>query len=127
MTISKRENMGRGRRARRIRKKIFGTSERPRLCVRRSLKHMYAQLIDDEKGVTIMQVGSSGKGFSAGAGADGKRRPAKSAVAKAIGELLAEKAKAKGVTKVVFDRKGYRYHGRVKALAEAARGKGLVF
>ena len=85
-----------------------------------------AQLVDDEKGVTIMQVGSVGKGFSAGADGKGKR-PAKSAVARAIGELLAEKAKEKGVTKVVFDRKGYRYHGRVKALADAARGKGLVF
>jgi len=125
MTISKSENRGRSRRARRIRKKIFGTTERPRLCVRRSLKHMYAQLVDDEKGVTIIQVGSAGKGFSAGA--DGKGRPAKSAVAKAVGELLAEKAREKGVTKVVFDRKGYRYHGRVKALADAARGKGLVF
>jgi large subunit ribosomal protein L18 len=126
MTISKRENSGRGRRARRIRKKIFGTTERPRLCVRRSLKHMYAQLVDDEKGVTVMQVGSVGKGFSAGADGKGKR-PAKSAIARAVGELLAEKAKEKGVTKVVFDRKGYRYHGRVKALADAARGKGLVF
>jgi large subunit ribosomal protein L18 len=125
MTISKRENMGRSRRARRIRKKVFGTGERPRLSVRRSLKHMYAQLVDDEKGVTIIQVGSSGKGFSAGT--PGKEKGAKCAVAKAVGELLAEKAKEKGVTKVVFDRKGYRYHGRVKALADAARGKGLVF
>jgi len=125
MTISKKENSGRGRRARRIRKKIFGTGERPRLCVRRSLKHMYAQLVDDEKGVTIIQVGSAGKDFSAGA--DGKGRPAKVAVAKAVGELLAGKAREKGVTRVVFDRKGYRYHGRVKALADAARGKGLVF
>lgn len=125
MSISKGENSGRGRRARRIRKKIFGTVERPRLCVRRSLKHMYAQLVDDEKGVTIIQVGSSGKGFSANA--DGKGKVAKCAVAKAVGELLAEKAKEKGVTKVVFDRKGYLYHGRVKALADAARGKGLVF
>ena len=126
MTISKRENRGLGRRARRIRKKISGTTERPRLCVRRSLKHMYAQLIDDEKGVTIIQVGSAGKGFSAVVDGKGKR-PAKSAIARAVGELLAGKAKEKGVTKVVFDRKGYRYHGRVKALAEAARGKGLVF
>ncbi|MBN2188921.1 MAG: 50S ribosomal protein L18 [Chitinispirillaceae bacterium] len=125
MTISKRETEGRGRRARRIRKKLSGTGERPRLCVRRSLRHMYAQLVDDEKGVTIIQVGSAGKGFSAGA--DGKGGPAKTAVARTVGELLAVKAKEKGVTRVVFDRKGYRYHGRVKALADAARAKGLVF
>lgn len=125
MAIAKRENRGRRRRARRIRKKIFGTSDRPRLCVRRTLKHIYAQIVDDEKGVTIVQVGSSGKGFTAGA--DGRKRPAKSAVSKAVGELLAEKAKEKGVSRVVFDRKGFLYHGRVKALADAARGKGLVF
>jgi large subunit ribosomal protein L18 len=87
--------------------------------VRRSLKHIYAQLIDDEKGIAILQVGSRGKGFPV--------KAAKSAVAKAVGELLAEKAKEKGVTRVVFDRKGYLYHGRVKALADGARGKGLVF
>jgi len=130
MVISKRENRGRSRRARRIRKKIFGTSDRPRLCVRRSLKHIYAQLVDDEKGITIIQVGSAGKGFTAradGAKADGKNKSVKSAAAKTVGELLAEKAKEKGVTKVVFDRKGYLYHGRVKALADAARSKGLVF
>jgi large subunit ribosomal protein L18 len=95
------------------------------MCVRRSLRHMYAQLVDDEKGVTIVQAGSAGRGFSAGT--DGRDRPAKTAVARAVGELLAEKAKEKGVTRVVFDRKGYRYHGRVKALADAARAKGLVF
>jgi large subunit ribosomal protein L18 len=120
MAISRRENTGRGRRARRIRKKISGTASRPRLSVRRSLKHIYAQLIDDEKGVAILQVGSRGKAFPV-------KKAAKSAVAKAVGEILAEKAKEKGVTMVVFDRKGYLYHGRVKALADAARGKGLVF
>ena len=122
MTISKNENRGRSRRARRIRKKVFGTSERPRLCVRRSLNHIYAQLVDDEKGATLVQVGSVGKGFAAGKDSKGK-----SAASKAVGELLAEKAKEKGVAKVVFDRKGYLYHGRVKALADAARSKGLVF
>jgi large subunit ribosomal protein L18 len=150
MVISKRENRGRSRRARRIRKKIFGTSDRPRLCVRRSLKHIYAQLVDDEKGITIIQVGSAGKRFTIktdgikadgiktngiktdgikadGARADGKNKSVKSAAAKTVGELLAEKAKEKGVTKVVFDRKGYLYHGRIKALADAARSKGLVF
>jgi large subunit ribosomal protein L18 len=125
MSISRKENTRRGRRARRIRKKIYGTGERPRLCVRRSLRHMYAQLVDDEKGVAILQVGSRAKGFAVKA--DGGAKGSKCAVAKAVGELLAEKAREKGVTKVVFDRKGYLYHGRVKALAEAARGKGLVF
>jgi large subunit ribosomal protein L18 len=122
MAISRNENRGRGRRARRIRKKVFGTNERPRLCVRRSLNHIYAQLVDDEKGVTLVQVGSVGKGFAAG-----KDKAGKSAASKTVGELLAEKAKEKGVTKVVFDRKGYLYHGRIKALADAARSKGLVF
>jgi large subunit ribosomal protein L18 len=125
MTISKNENSGRHRRARRIRKKVFGTSERPRLCVRRSLKHMYAQLVDDEKGITVVQVGSTGKEFAAKIA--GKDKTGKSGISKVIGELLAEKAKEKGVAKVVFDRKGYHYHGRVKALADAARSKGLVF
>jgi large subunit ribosomal protein L18 len=119
MATSKRENTGRGRRARRIRKKISGTASRPRLSIRRSLKHVYAQIVDDEKGVTVVQVGSAGKGFSV--------KGTKTAVAKAVGELLAEKAKEKSVTAVVFDRKGYLYHGRVKALADGARGKGLVF
>lgn len=123
MTISKNENRGRGRRARRIRKKVFGTNERPRLCVRRSLNHIYAQLVDDEKGATLVQVGSVGKGFAAGK----DKAAGKSAASKAVGELLAEKAREKGVTKVVFDRKGYLYHGRIKALADAARSKGLVF
>jgi len=127
MTISKRENSGRGRRARRIRKKVFGTGERPRLCVRRTLKHIYAQLIDDEKGVALVQVGSAGKGFAAARAGGTDKKAGKSALSKAVGELLADKAKEKGVTKIVFDRKGYLYHGRVKALADAVRGKGLVF
>jgi large subunit ribosomal protein L18 len=121
MAISRGENSGRGRRARRIRKKIFGTADRPRLCVRRSLKHIYAQLVDDERGITVAHAGSSGKEFAA------KAPKGKGAVAKAVGELLAEKAKEKGVSKAVFDRKGYLYHGRVKALADGARSKGLVF
>jgi large subunit ribosomal protein L18 len=125
MDISKKKTRGRDRRASRIRKKIFGTHERPRLCVRRSLRHIYAQLVDDSKGVSILQVGSAGREFAAKiAGRDSLK---KSDVSKIVGEMLAEKAKEKGFEKVVFDRKGYRYHGRVKALADAARGKGLVF
>jgi large subunit ribosomal protein L18 len=83
---------------------------------------MYAQLVDDEKGVTIVQVGSAGKELAARVS-----QKKKIEISKIVGELLAEKAKEKGITKVVFDRKGYLYHGRVKALAEAARGKGLQF
>jgi large subunit ribosomal protein L18 len=122
MNISKKRVVSRGSRARRIRKKISGTGERPRLCVRRSLNHIYAQLVDDEKGITIVQVGSSGKEIAAQIA-----HKKKSEISKIVGELLAEKAKEKGVSKVVFDRKGYLYHGRVKALADAARGKGLQF
>ena len=86
---------------------------------------MYAQLVDDEKGISLVQVGSTGKEFAS-------KIPegtavTKSAVSKMVGELLAEKAKEKGVTRIVFDRKGYLYHGRVKILADAVRAKGLVF
>jgi large subunit ribosomal protein L18 len=125
MNISKKRIVSRGKRAERIRKKVFGTSERPRLCVRRSLKHIYAQLVDDEKGITLVQVGSRGKEIAAKLA--GKEKTSKRDLSKLVGELIAEKAKEKGVSKIVFDRKGYLYHGRVKALAEAARGKGLVF
>ncbi len=114
----------RKRRASRVREKICGTSERPRLCVRRSLKHIYAQLIDDINQISLVQVNSSGKDFSDKV--NGKDL-SKIEVAKIVGESIAEKAKEKGVLKIVFDRKGYLFHGRVKALAEAARTKGLVF
>ena len=125
MNIAKKRIVSRATRARRIRKKVSGTSERPRLCVRRSLNHIYAQLVDDEKGVSLIQVGSTGKEFSAKVAT--LEKVTKSGVSKLVGELLAEKAKVKGVEKVVFDRKGYLYHGRVKALADAARSKGLKF
>lgn len=114
----------RKKRARRVRVKISGTAERPRLCVRRSLNHIYAQLIDDINSVSIVQVGSTGKSFSDKISG---KEVNKTEIAKLIGESLAEKAKEKGVTNIVFDRKGYLFHGRVKALAEAARAKGLVF
>jgi large subunit ribosomal protein L18 len=122
MNISKKRIASRETRANRIRKKISGTGERPRLCVRRSLNHMYAQLVDDEKGITILQIGSSGKEI-----APKIAQKKKVEISKIVGELLAEKAKEKGISKVVFDRKGYLYHGRVKALADAARAKGLQF
>ncbi len=124
MNRSKKRIIERARRAERVRKKIMGTSERPRMCVRRSLKHIYAQIIDDNSGKTIVQVGSRGKEFSQKT--SGKELT-KTDISKMVGEMLAEMAKEKGVTSVVFDRKGYLYHGRIKALAEAARSNGLVF
>ena len=108
------------RRHLRVRQKVAGTGERPRLVVFRSLKHIYAQLVNDDLGVTLLAVGDSGKEIQVqGAG--------KVARGKAVGKLLAEKAKAAGVTRVVFDRAGYRYHGRVQAVADGAREGGLEF
>ncbi|MDX2040935.1 MAG: 50S ribosomal protein L18 [Acidobacteriota bacterium] len=104
----------------RIRKKVKGTSERPRLAVFRSLNHVYAQVIDDVNGVTLCSASSVEK--SAGIGNGGNIDAAKS-----IGKLIAERAKEKGINSVVFDRGGYIYHGRVKSLAEAAREAGLQF
>lgn len=112
----------RQKRAVRIRKKVSGTGERPRLSVRRSLKHIYAQIVDDSTGKSLLQIGSSGKEI-----AQKVADKNKTDVSKIVGEMIAEKAKEKGIEKVVFDRKGYTYHGRVKALAEAARKKGLQF
>ena len=109
----------------RIRKKIAGTAERPRLNVYRSVNHIYAQVIDDAKGATIVSATSVEKGK----GIKGEKRPTGGNVASAkeIGKLIAERAKEKGIKKVVFDRGGYLYHGRVKALADAARAAGLEF
>ncbi|OLC90250.1 MAG: 50S ribosomal protein L18 [Acidobacteria bacterium 13_1_40CM_4_58_4] len=105
----------------RIRKKILGTAERPRLNVYRSLSHIYVQLIDDLKGQTLVSAHSA-------EGKKGDRRTGGNvAAAKAVGKTIAERAKAKGIIKVVFDRGGYIYHGRVKALADAAREAGLQF
>ncbi len=106
----------------RIRKKMQGTTERPRLSVFRSTAHIYAQVIDDSKGVTIVAASSTEK-------ADGSKKSAGGniAAAKEIGKRVAERAKENGITKVVFDRGGYIYHGRVKALADAAREAGLEF
>jgi large subunit ribosomal protein L18 len=112
----------RQKRAARIRKKVSGTGERPRLSIRRSLKHIYAQIIDDSTGKSLLQIGSSSKEI-----AQKVAEKNKTDVSKIIGEMVAEKAKEKGIEKVVFDRKGYTYHGRIKALAEAARKKGLQF
>lgn len=124
MNRSKKRIVERAKRADRVRKKIMGTSERPRMCVRRSLNHIYAQIVDDISGKTIVQVGSRGKEFSQKIAG---KELTKSDISKIVGEMLAVMAKEKGVSSVVFDRKGYLYHGRVKALAEAARSNGLLF
>ena len=105
----------------RIRKKVMGSAERPRLNVYRSLNHIYAQLVDDLKGETMVQA-STLEDAKAGSTATGNL-----ASAKAVGTRLADRAKGKGVEKIVFDRGGYLYHGRVKALADAAREAGLKF
>ncbi len=112
-------NVSRLRVHRRIRKKLTGTSKRPRLCVYRSLHHIYAQVIDDTEGRTLVAASSAEKGAKASG--------SNVAGAKAIGKLVADRAKEKGIRNVVFDRGGYLYHGRVKALADAAREAGLEF
>ncbi len=106
----------------RVRNKVAGTPERPRLCVFRSLRQIYAQIIDDTRGDTLVAASSL-----EAAGADGAKMRPKAAVSDAVGKLVAERALAKGITRVVFDRGGYKYHGRVKALAEASREGGLQF
>jgi len=113
------KNEIRGRIHRRIRRKLRGTTERPRLAIFRSVAHIYAQVIDDTNGTTLVSASSVDKG--------GKTNGGNVAAAKAIGKLVAERAKQKGIGKVVFDRGGYLYHGRVKALADAARAAGLEF
>ncbi len=107
---------------RRIRKKIAGTPERPRLAVYRSQAHIYAQLVDDDAGRTLCAASSLDESL-----ADKKKKGGDVAAAKAVGQLIASRAKEKGVSAVVFDRGGFQYHGRVKALADAAREAGLKF
>jgi large subunit ribosomal protein L18 len=109
----------------RIRKKLAGSPQRPRLAVFRSQGHIYAQVIDDEGGRTICSASSLDGEFK-GAG-KGKKKGANVAAAKEVGQLIASRAKQKGVEAVVFDRGGFLYHGRIKALADAARESGLKF
>ena len=109
-------------RHRRVRKKVAGSPQRLRLCVFRSLNHIYAQVIDDIQGHTL--VAASSKETS---GDNGAASQPKTAVSAAVGKLVAERALAQGISQVVFDRGGYKYHGRVKALADAAREGGLNF
>jgi large subunit ribosomal protein L18 len=110
------------KRHKRVRYKVSGTAERPRLAVFRSLKHTYAQLIDDDGRVTLASASTMEAGYR-----DGKQAGGNVGAAKAIGALIAERAKEKGLTRVVFDRGGFKYHGRVKELADAARAAGLEF
>ena len=105
----------------RVRRKVKGSPERPRLCVFRSLRYIYAQVIDDTSGHTLVAA------TSIEAAAEGANAGPKLAVSQAVGKLVAERARAKGISQVVFDRGGYKYHGRVKALAEASREGGLKF
>jgi large subunit ribosomal protein L18 len=106
------------RRHLRVRRKVAGSSERPRLVVFRSSKHIYAQVVDDARGVTLVGAGDTSEGIQV----DGKGKTARSF---ALGRLIAAKAKEKGIAQVVFDRGGYQYHGRVKAVADGARKGGL--
>lgn len=106
----------------RVRKKVLGTPERPRLCVYKSLRYIYAQIIDDTKGHTLVAASSLERELRS------KLRSTKDdEAAKAVGKLIAERALEKGIKRVVFDRGGYLYHGRVASFAEAARGAGLEF
>ena len=119
MVNRKDRNAARLKRHQRVRKNISGTAERPRLNVYRSLNHIYAQVIDDTKGVTLAAASSMDKDFTEYGG--------NCEAAKAVGKKVAEKALEKGIKAVVFDRGGYLYHGRVAALAEGAREGGLDF
>ena len=119
MDRAKQRVEARGRIRERIRRKVTGSNERPRLAVFRSLKHIYAQVIDDATGKTIVSASSRDK--------DSSTKGANAAAAKAVGALIAKKAQDKGIKRVVFDRGGYLYHGNIKALADAARENGLEF
>jgi large subunit ribosomal protein L18 len=118
--IAKARREGRIRRHRRVRKKVHGTAERPRLAVHRSNKHITVQVIDDDAGRTLAAASTNEPDLRSNSGAT-------VAAATRVGELIAERAKAAGIERVAFDRSGFRYHGRVKALADAARENGLQF
>jgi len=106
----------------RVRTKLEGTASRPRLCVFRSLNHIYAQMIDDDLGNTLVSASTLDQEIKSAA-----KEKTKTEVAQLVGQVVAERAMERGITRVVFDRGGYKYHGRVKTLAEAARKVGLVF
>ena len=122
MRLIKQKRLNHKRRRGRVRQKISGTGARPRLAVFRSLKHIYAQLINDELGVTVAEASSLSPEFKETLSNGGNISAAES-----VGTLIAQKAKQEGIEVVVFDRGGHLYHGRIKALAEAARAGGLKF
>ena len=122
MTLIKKKRSNHLRRRKRVRQKISGTGTRPRLAVFRSLKHIYAQLINDELGVTVAQASTLSPELKTSLPSGGNI-----AAAESVGTLIAQKAKQEGIEVVVFDRGGHLYHGRIKALAEAARAGGLKF
>lgn len=122
MSSLEEKRQARLKRKNRIRKKIFGTPERPRLSVFRSAKHIYAQIIDDTKGMTLVASSSLDKSLK-----DHPKFENKIAAASYVGKLVAQRALEKGITKVVFDRNGFLYHGRVKAVSDSAREAGLIF
>jgi large subunit ribosomal protein L18 len=121
MRIEEKERL-RKKRHRRVRAKVSGTAERPRLNVSRSIQHIYAQLIDDTSGHTLAAASTLDAGLRQQLKSGGNIE-----AAKAVGKLIAERAREKGLTTVIFDRGGYKYHGRVQALADAAREGGLEF
>jgi large subunit ribosomal protein L18 len=120
-TIARKRREGRLRRHRRVRKKVHGTAARPRLAVYRSNRHLSAQLIDDDSGRTIVSASSLEADFRK------QQAGGNVAAATAVGTLVAQRAKAAGITSVVFDRGGFLYHGRIAAIADAARAAGLEF
>ena len=122
MALIKKKRMGHLRRRRRVRQKISGTGTRPRLSVFRSIKHIYAQLINDELGVTVAEASTLSPELKENLSTGGNVTAAES-----VGALIAQKAKQQKIEVVVFDRGGHLYHGRVKALAEAAKAEGLKF
>jgi large subunit ribosomal protein L18 len=122
MKVTKLKLVRRERRKLRVRRSVFGTQERPRLTVFRSLKNISAQIIDDVAGRTLCSASSLNKAV-----AEQLKRGGNKAAAASIGQILAERARMQGIRKIAFDRSGYRYHGRIKALAEAARKAGLEF
>lgn len=122
MTLIKKKRMGHLRRRKRVRQKVSGTGNRPRLAVFRSLKHIYAQLINDELGETVAEASTLSPELKENLSNGGNI-----AAAESVGTLIAQKAKHREIEVVVFDRGGHLYHGRIKALAEAARAEGLKF
>lgn len=122
MSVAETRRTARLKRQRRVRRKVVGTADQPRLCVFRSAKNIYAQIIEDQTGTTLVSVSTLSKDVLE-AGTHGGNIEA----AKAIGKAIAEKAIANNIKKVVFDRNGFLYHGRIKALADAAREAGLSF